>query len=612
MVEPWLFEIGWEVCWQLGGIYTVLRTKAEAMTRRWKERYCLIGPYNEATAQGEFEPRQPEGWVAEALEDLRHLGVDAKYGEWLVGGRPKVLLLDHRRELWRVGEWKYFLWRDHGIEVPEGDGQMDEVVSFGFCCAEALAALSRHALAPIIGHFHEWMAGVALPRLAHWRHHDPKRFGKTVATLFTTHATLLGRYLANDVDDLYDHLPHIHAEAAAKHYNIAGRFGIEKSAAHSAHVFSTVSDVTAGEAQHLLGRRPEAILPNGLDIKRFEAPHEFQFLHEQSKEEIHKFVMGHFFPAGAFDLNNTIYLFTSGRYEYRNKGIDVFIEGLWRLNERLKRQRGSGTEPPTVVAFIVTKADVKNINVETLKNQALTDDLSAFCKELSENIYTTLFRAAAAGRMVHRGELIDADAEIKLRRAIHARTVSRHPSVCTHDLVDDANDPVLQHLRHRGLLNDPHDPVKIVFHPQFMTSTSPLLGMDYEHFVRGCHLGVFPSSYEPWGYTPMECIALGLPAVTTDLSGFGGYALSTSEPDRDDGVFVLNRRRTAFDQSASALADFLYGFSRQTRRQRIEMRNRVEASSGRYSWDSLVHHYHAAHDLVLTRAASGKIQVETV
>jgi glycogen(starch) synthase len=377
-------------------------------------------------------------------------------------------------------------------------------------------------------------------------------------------------------------------------------------------VFSTVSDVTAGEAQHLLGRRPEAILPNGLDIKRFEAPHEFQFLHEQSKEEIHKFVMGHFFPAGAFDLNNTIYLFTSGRYEYRNKGIDVFIEGLWRLNERLKRQRGSGTEPPTVVAFIVTKADVKNINVETLKNQALTDDLSAFCKELSENIYTTLFRAAAAGRMVHRGELIDADAEIKLRRAIHARTVSRHPSVCTHDLVDDANDPVLQHLRHRGLLNDPHDPVKIVFHPQFMTSTSPLLGMDYEHFVRGCHLGVFPSSYEPWGYTPMECIALGLPAVTTDLSGFGGYALSTSEPDRDDGVFVLNRRRTAFDQSASALADFLYGFSRQTRRQRIEMRNRVEASSGRYSWDSLVHHYHAAHDLVLTRAASGKIQVETV
>ena len=610
--EPWLFEVGWEVCWQLGGIYTVLRTKAEAMVRRWGGRYTLIGPYNEATANAEFEARPAEGWMADVIAECKHSGVNVLHGEWLVNGRPRVLLVDHRAHLHRIGEYRHYLAADHGIHAPEGDSELDEVIAFGFACAELITALSRHAPAEVIAHVHEWMAGVCIPRLEHFRAHDPKRFGRTVSTVFTTHATLLGRYLANDVSDLYDALPHIDPHAAAAHYNIVTRTSLERAAAHGATVFSTVSEVTAGEAHHLIGRRPEAILPNGLDIKRFEAPHEFQFLHEQHKEQIHNFVMGHFFPAGAFDLSNTIYLFTSGRYEYRNKGMDLFIEALYRLNERLKRQRGSGQEPPTVVAFIVTKAAVKNINVETLKNQALTDDLRSYCEDLTEDIGRTLFRAAAGGRMVHRGELISEEANIKLKRAIHARTVDRHPSVVTHDLVDDANDPVLQHLRHRHLLNAPGDPVKVVFHPQFMQSTSPLLGMDYEAFVRGCHLGVFPSSYEPWGYTPMECIATGLPAVTTDLSGFGAYALSTSEPERDDGIFVLGRRRTSFDASSDTLADFLHAFTRLSRRQRIEMRNRVEAMSGRYSWDSVINAYNSTHDLALRKSRAGRVEVEAV
>ncbi|MEM6312451.1 MAG: glycosyltransferase, partial [Planctomycetota bacterium] len=495
------------------------------------------------------------------------------------------------------------------------DNELDETVAFGFACTELLAALARHCPGPVISHHHEWMAGVAVPRLAHLQHADPDKFGgNLIASVFTTHATLLGRYLANDVEDLYDTLEHIDPDAAATHYNIATRYRLERAAAHGSTVFSTVSEITGQEARSLLGRRPDVILPNGLDIQRFEAPHEFQFLHEKCKEDIHSFVMGHFFPAGSFDLDKTIYLFTSGRYEYRNKGMDLFLEGLWRLNDRLKRQREANpdAEIPTVVAFIVTKADVKNINVETLKNQALTDDLRSYCEKLTEEMGRNLFRAATAGRMVHRGELITDDAEIQLKRAINARTISRHPSVVTHDLVDDANDPVLQHLRHRNLLNHPDDPVKVVFHPQFMTSTSPLLGMDYEHFVRGCHVGVFPSSYEPWGYTPMECIASGLPAVTTDLSGFGSYALATSEPERDDGVYVLRRRNTPFDDSAEALADFLQHFTRLGRRARIELRNRVEAMSGRYSWESVVHHYHAAHELVLQRALAGNVEVEAV
>ncbi|MEM8875244.1 MAG: glycosyltransferase [Planctomycetota bacterium] len=608
-----MFEVGWEVCWQLGGIYTVLRTKALAMTRRWGDRYALIGPYNPATAHGEFEQRPAEGWLADALEELRGDGINVLHGLWLVNGRPTTLLIDHRSVMHRLGEWKYFMHADHGIPIQDGDAEIDETVAFGFACTEVLAALARHCPGPVIGHFHEWMAGIAVPRLAHLQHTDSPKFnGNVVATVFTTHATLLGRYLANDVEDLYESLEHIDAEAAASHYNIATRFRLERAAAHGANVFSTVSEITGSEARHLLGRSPDAILPNGLDIQRFEAPHEFQFLHNRAKEDIHNFVMGHFFPAGSFDLDNTLYLFTSGRYEYRNKGMDLFLESLWRLNDRLKRRRAEGHEVPTVIAFIVTKAAVKNINVETLKNQALTDDLRSYCDKLTEEIGRVLFRAAAAGRMVHRGELITEDAEIRLKRAINARTISRHPSIVTHDLVDDADDPVLQHLRHRNLLNHPDDPVKVVFHPQFMTSTSPLLGMDYEHFVRGCHLGVFPSSYEPWGYTPMECIASGLPAVTTDLSGFGSYCLATNHGETDDGVYVLRRSKTAFDHSAIALAEFLEHFTRRDRRERIELRNRVESGSGRYSWESVVHNYHDAHEMVLKRALAGSVEIEAV
>src|SRR5678815_4936486 len=157
----------------------------------------------------------------------------------------------------------------------------------------------------------------------------------------------------------------MNADEEASRFNIYPRFAIERAAAHASTVFTTVSEVTSFEAEKLLGRTPDAILPNGLNIQRFAAPHEFQALHSRFKERINEFVMGHFFPSYTFDLDRTIYLFTSGRYEYRNKGMDMFIEALWRLNQRLK-----GTEhPPTIVAFIITRAATKHINVEVLRNQ---------------------------------------------------------------------------------------------------------------------------------------------------------------------------------------------------------------------------------------------------
>jgi glycogen synthase len=589
--DPLLFEVAWEVCWQLGGIYTVLRSKARAMIERWEDRYWLVGPYNPQTAAIEFEERPAEGFLRATLDRLRAAGLPCYHGRWLVAGRPRVILLDYRARHRTLDRDKHALWTDNGISTLGADGEVNDVVSFGFAVTDLFRELVAHrGERRVIGHFHEWMGGAAVPRIAHEQ--------LPVTTLFTTHATLLGRYVASDDADFYRHLPTIDPDAAAKRYAIESRFQIERAAAHSATVFTTVSDVTAGEAEKLLGRRPEAILPNGLNIQRFAALHEFQNLHQRFKERIHEFVMGHFFPSYTFDLDRTLYVFTSGRYEYRNKGMDLFIEALWKLSQRLR----TVADRPTVVAFIVTRAPTRSLNVSALQSQSMFEDLRNTCSELEQSMGRKLFLAAATGRLPTYQELIPEDAQVRLKRVMHAWRTQRQPGTLTHDLVDEASDPVVKHLKHRGLDNAADDPVKVIFHPEFLTATSPFLSLDYEDFVRGCHIGIFPSSYEPWGYTPMESVALGLPAVTTDLSGFGAYVQKEIPGSRDQGILVLDRSRRSFAQTTDDLVAYLLEFAHMNRRQRIELRNRVERLGELFDWSALVRHYHAAHDLALERS----------
>jgi glycogen(starch) synthase len=601
---PLLFEIGWEVCWQLGGIYTVLRSKAPTMIQRWGDRYCLIGPYNPQTAAVEFEEQPTEGLIRRTLDRVREKGIWCHYGRWLIAGRPHVILLDYRTRFMNLDVDKYLLWKDHGISTVAGDGEVNEVIAFGSTVTEFFQALSAEIAPqqPVIAHFHEWMAGVAVPRI--------KKLELPVATVFTTHATILGRYLASDDPEFYQHLPWINPDEQAGRYNIHPRFAIERAAAQTSTVFTTVSQVTSFEAERLLGRVPDLILPNGLNLHRFSALHEFQNLHRQYKEAIHEFVIGHFFPSYNFDLDRTVYLFTSGRYEYRNKGMDLFVESLYRLNQRLKEI----PDPPTVVAFLITKAATKHVNVGVLHSQSMFDELRKTCEQIQEQMGRRLLAESAMGRIVPPGELMDEDDRVRMKQVIHAWRNGRQPAIVTHDLVDDANDPILQHLRHRGLLNAADDPVKVVFHPQFVSGISPLISLEYEQFVRGCHLGIFPSYYEPWGYTPMECVAMGVPAVTTDLSGFGAYVQRHIAEHQSQGIYVLNRRQRSFDEAANELAEDLVQFLRLNRRQRVELRNRVERLGELFDWSVLGENYNEAHDLAVQRLTTpqGKVEIKLV
>jgi glycogen(starch) synthase len=588
-----MFEVAWEVCRQLGGIYTVIRSKVPQMTRIYGERYFLIGPYYADTAAVEIEYAQPTGPVAVAIERLRSMGIQVHYGHWLITGRPRVILLDYQALGDRRGEFKYYMWKDHGIQCPDNDGEINNVTAFGFLVGlffQQLCGVPGVQL-PVLAHFHEWMAGVGSMRA--------RFLNLPVATVFTTHATLLGRYLCTDNPDFYSKLPSIKPDEAAGHYNIYWRYCIERGSAHTADVFTTVSDVTGLEAEKLLARKPDVITPNGLNIQKFAALHEFQNIHKDIKEIIHQFVAAHFFPSYYFDLDKTIYLFMSGRYEYGNKGMDLFIESLARLNHWLR----AGGIPITVVAFIITRADCKSINVDVLKAQALCDEMTGLTDRIKEEMGDSLLNCVSQGRMPERGDLLAEENVVRLKRTMHAWRTWKQPHIITHDLWDDAGDPVLTQLRACQLFNARHDPVKVVFHPDFLSATSPLLGLDYDQFVRGCHMGVFPSYYEPWGYTPMECVASGVPAVTSDLAGFGSYVLQNIQDPQSKGLFIVGRRYASFDQSAHQLTETLFNFCLKDRRARIELRNRTERLSEYFDWSNLITHYVEAHRLALHRKA---------
>lgn len=599
-----LVEVAWEVCNQVGGIYTVIRSKAPATAQLWGEKYCLIGPYVHQSVSIEFEPTEnPNDPFYVAAQRMREKGYEVHYGRWLVSGRPKVILVNPYSIADRLGQIKYDLWNHHGIPSPEGDFLLNDTIAFGFLVKTYLAELANEEVTNknIIAHFHEWMAGTPIP--------DIRRENIDVTTVFTTHATMLGRYLAMNDPLFYDYLSFYDWEKEAKHFNIEPQVRIERAAAHGSHVFSTVSDVTANECLHLLGRQPDLILPNGLNIQRFSILHEVQNLHQTFKEQIHEFVMGHFFQSYSFDLDKTLYFFTSGRYEYKNKGFDMTMEALARLNWKLKE----ANIDITVVMFYITKRPVHSINPEALQSRAMMKKIRETCEAIERQIGDKLFYAAAVNaehKLPSLNEFVDDYWRLRLRRTLQAWKSDKLPLVVTHNLQDNDKDELLNFIRSSDMINKKEDKVKVVYHPDFIQNTNPLFGIDYDEFVRGCHLGVFPSYYEPWGYTPLECIARGVPTITSDLSGFGDYVLKYKDDHEKDGVYVVNRRYRNYDDSANQLADQMYKFVVSARGSRILQRNRVTQSAEHFDWEHLTLYYERAYALALDRLAHAQEKAE--
>jgi len=593
--NTFLFETAWEVCNQVGGIYTVIRSKVPSVINKWgKDNYCLIGPYFADQAEAHFDPATDfSSPIGKAVLKMQERGFDVHYGQWIVSGRPNVVLFNPYSVFDKLGEIKHFLREDYHISIPEGDELLDKVVAFGFQVKEFFEylCLTGFCNGDVIAHFHEWMAGLPIPAI--------RKGNLNIKTVFTTHATLLGRYLAMNDPGFYDHLSLYNWEVEAARFNVKPIAEIERASAHGAHVFTTVSDITGQECTHLLGRTPDLILPNGLNIERFDALHEIQNQHVQIKEQIHNFVMGHFFQSYPFDLDKTIYFFTSGRYEYQNKGYDLTLEALARLNYKMQK----ANVDMTVVTFFITRQPFYSFNPDVLQSKAQIEDVKLVCEEIKEQVgkrlYTHITTAEGPYEFPDLRAMVDDYLRLKLRRNIQSWKSNQLPKVVTHTLKDDANDDILNFLRTSNLVNNRHDKVKIVYHPDFISTSNPLFKMDYTQFVRGCHLGIFPSMYEPWGYTPLECLASGLPSVTSELAGFGDYVVNNI-PDHDEqGMYIINRKGRDFNEVAEDLANEMFDFVNLSRRERVALRYKCEESSQHFDWSNLGKFYDDAYNLVV-------------
>lgn len=590
----WTFEVAWEAANKVGGIYTVIRSKAYVTTEELGDHYCLLGPYKEASVrteveEGDFPPSSP---LQTATNALRAQGFKVHTGRWLVDGNPQIILFDIGSAAWKMDEFKHELWTKTNIGIPHGDIEANDAIILGCMIAafigEFKVAAERYAEENedgpprIVAHFHEWQAGCGLIAI--------RTRGIDVATVFTTHATLLGRYLCAGNTDFYNNLANFDCDKEAGKRLIYHKYCLERASAHLAHIFTTVSEITGLEAEHLLKRKPDIITPNGLNVKKFSAIHEFQNLHAMAKEKIHEFVRGHFYGHFDFNLEKTVYMFIAGRYEFGNKGADIFIESLARLNHHLK------TKLPdvTVVAFLIFPAKTNNFNVESLRGHAVTKQLRDTINHVQQSVGKRMYDTCLTGHMPTPNDLLTKEDIVKIKRCLFSLSRDGLPPITTHNIVDDFKDPVLTSVRRCHLFNTVHDRVKIVFHPEFLNSTNPLFGLEYEEFVRGCHLGVFPSYYEPWGYTPAECTVMGIPSVTTNLSGFGCFMQEHIADPKSYGIYIVDRRHIDVEGSVEQLSNFMLEFAKLNRRQRIIQRNRTERLSDLLDWRNLGIYYREA------------------
>lgn len=593
-----LFEIAWEVCNQVGGIYTVIRSKVPSVIEKWgNDNYCLIGPYFPEQAAAHFDPATDYSTpIGKAVLKMQERGFDVHYGKWIVSGRPNVVLFNPFSVFDKLGEIKHQIWQDYHISLPANDELIDKVAAFGFQVKEFLRYLYSSGFCSkkkAIAHFHEWMSGLPIPGL--------RKENLDIKIVFTTHATLLGRYLAMNDNRFYEHLPFYNWEREADNLNVRHIVEIERASAHGAHLFTTVSELTGRECTHLLGRTPDYILPNGLNIQRFEVLHQVQNQHVEYKEKIHDFVMGHFFQSYSFDLDNTLYFFTSGRYEYQNKGFDLTLEALARLNYRMQQENSK----MTVVAFFITRQPFYTFNPDVLHSKALIEDIQRVCEEIKvqagKRLYTNITSNNNQYTFPELSGMVDDYLKLKLRRSVQSWKTNKLPKIVTHTLKDDANDEILNFLRMSNMINNRYDKVKVVYHPDFITTSNPLFKMDYNQFVRGCHLGIFPSMYEPWGYTPLECLASGLASITSNLAGFGDYVSRNIVDNEKLGMYIIDRKDRDFYETADELATIMHRFVQMTRRERIALRYRSEEASLHFDWSNLGRHYDKAYSMVVKR-----------
>jgi glycogen(starch) synthase len=586
-----LLESSWEVCNKVGGIYTVVSSKAAKVNAAYKKNYITIGPYFHHNVIGQFQEEIPPSEIKKAFDALKEKGIMCHYGTWQIEGEPKAILLDTTNFWHNLNDVKRQLWDWYKVDSLLAAHDYDEPVLWSFASGMLIQELTHHMPhKQMVAQFHEWLSGAGL---LYARKHCHK-----IGTVFTTHATVLGRSLANADAPLYELLGKTLLEEEAKKHGVQAKHSMEKAAANACHVFTTVSEITGMEAEHLLGRKPDVLLPNGLDLGKFPVFEEILIKHRVQRDQIREFCLAYFFPYYHFDIENTIFYFLASRYEFRAKGIDHFIKALGMLNKRLKEEKSTRT----IVAFLWVPTGIRNIRQELIENKTyfrdIKDSLDESKADIEKNLLYSLLEEKSVSPERVLGEQFLHDMKKKLARFRKQGT----PPLVTHDIYD-SNDAIVRAIYEAGLLNKEEDRVKVIYYPMYLTGADGLLDLNYYEAMQGCHLGVFPSYYEPWGYTPLEAGALGVPAITTDMSGFGRYFCADCVQTDFPGIYVVRRLGKPEQDAINQLADFMHHFALLSREERTKDKLEARRVASTVDWEVLVQYYLEAHELAVKKAA---------
>ncbi len=586
----YLFEISWEVCNKVGGINTVIKTKADYVKQHYDDHYFVVGPYFPQKLSGEFIEKAPLDFLKPVFENLKKEGIVCHYGRWLIKGEPNTMLVDFSGFTYKKNDIKADFWNSYKIDSLNSEYfSYDEPMIWGYAVGKLLELISKNlSNKKIVAQFHEWLAGGALLYL--------KKNKVKIATVFTTHATMLGRVTAS-YKNIYAELEKMDPEKECYNFKVNDKHQTERTCANVCEVFTTVSEITGIEAEHILKRKPDVILPNGLNLDKFPTFEEASIKHHLLKGKIKEFIMYYFFPYYTFDLDNTLIYFICGRYEFHDKGIDIFIKALSRLNERLKKEKSE----KTIVAFFWIPGNVKAIRPELLESKTFYEDVKDDVGDSLEDIKERIVYSLVSGAKITGNSILHPDFLYDIKTKVMKLKRKGKPELSTHYLQDEDKDLILSSFRKYNLLNNVDDRVKVIFYPIYLTGADGLLDTNSYEGMQGSHLGVFPSFYEPWGYTPLEAAAMCVSSVTTDLAGFGRYVEKKCEKQKHPGVFVLKRMGVDDEEAAKNLGNIFYSFAQLSREDRIKNKIAAKRLSAMADWKILINNYVDAHNLAVTK-----------
>ncbi len=541
LLPDYIFEVSWEVCNKVGGIYTVLSTKAKTLQKQYKDKVIFIGPdVWEEESCPYFIKSKTLMKVWQQRTTLPQ-GMKVKVGRWDIPGKPIVILVDFKSLYTFKNDLYGEMWNRYGVDSMPAYGDYDEACAFSYAAALVIESLYRFIHGEqfnVVAHFNEWTTGMGL---LHIKYTLPQ-----VATLFTTHATSIGRSIAGNGKPLYDYMEGYNGDQMARELNMVSKHSLEKRAAHEADCFTTVSNITARECAQLLDKAPDVVTPNGFERNFVPATEEYKNKRAAARKRLYDIAEA---LTGKRPSKDAFLIATSGRYEYRNKGIDLFVDSINRVAQTPELNR-------EVIAFVWVPAWVN------------------------------------APR---------ADLQARLNTAQPEATPLPDP-IITHSLHNYEQDNVVNQIHYLGLNNEADHRVKIIFIPSYLTGDDGIINLSYYDLLIGLDATAFPSYYEPWGYTPLESIAFGIPTITTDLSGFGQWINSRSQSGFiQSGVKVLHRGDFNFMEVSEELAKAILELCQCSKVRKGKIDKAATAVSLEAEWKHFIKHYTEAFEFALKK-----------